>query len=83
MPQLKPSSLNTALELIDGGNYVFPVRADKSPACASCFRAAVNKPVQENAKTRRNEVTFLKSLYFIDPLIAYIVSETFRNREGG
>ena len=44
MPQIKPSSLNTALELIDGGNYVFPVRADKSPACAQGFKAAVNTP---------------------------------------
>ena len=44
MSDLKPSSLNTALELIDGGNYVFQVRADKSPACAQGFKAAVNTP---------------------------------------
>jgi RecA-family ATPase len=54
MSQTKPSSLNTALELIDGGNYVFPVRADKSPACAQGFKAAVNTP-EEAEELWRNK----------------------------
>ena len=42
MPDLKPTSLDTALEHIDEGDFVFPVRADKAPACKHGFKAAVN-----------------------------------------
>jgi RecA-family ATPase len=44
MPDLKPTSLDTALEHIDEGHYVFPVRANKAPACEGGFNDAVNTP---------------------------------------
>lgn len=54
MPYLKPTSLDTALGHIDEGHYVFPVRADKVPACEQGFKAAVNTP-EEAEKLWRNK----------------------------
>jgi len=54
MPHLKPTSLDTALEHIDEGHYVFPVRANKVPACEQGFKAAVNTP-EEAEKLWRNK----------------------------
>jgi KaiC/GvpD/RAD55 family RecA-like ATPase len=44
MPDLKPTSLDIAMEYIDEGNYVFPAKANKAPACNHGFKAAVNTP---------------------------------------
>jgi hypothetical protein len=60
MPDLKPTSLDTALEHIDEGHYVFPVRANKAPACEFGFNAAVNTPEEAEELWRGKSVSFTR-----------------------
>ena len=59
MPDLKPTSLDTALEHIDEGHYVFPVRANKAPACKHGFNAAVNTPEEAEQLWRGKDAPLL------------------------
>jgi len=59
MPDLKPTSLDTALEYIDEGHFVFPVRANKAPACKHGFKAAVNSPEEAEELWRGKDAPLL------------------------
>ena len=59
MPDLKPTSLDTALEHIDEGRFVFPVRANKAPACKHGFNAAVNTPEEAEQLWRGKDAPLL------------------------
>lgn len=59
MPDLKPTSLDTALEHIDEGHYVFPVRANKAPACDNGFKDAVNTPEEAEELWRNKDAPLL------------------------